>query len=331
MTDTPTPTQARIAARRNANPRTSLVVPVFNEAETVELFVDTLCPLLDEQGIDFEILFVNDGSQDNTLEVITNRIARESRIRMVNLSRNFGKEAALTAGLDHAAGEVVIPIDVDLQDPPELIPVFLERWRQGYDVVYGMRTNRDSDTVSKRASANWFYRAFNAISNVQIPENVGDFRLMDRRVVEVIKNIPERNRFMKGLFAWVGFNSIGIRYERPSRSAGTTKWNHWSLWNFALDGLASFSTLPLRVWTYLGGIIAFLSFAYGVFIIVRVLLFGVDIPGYASLLTTVLFLGGVQLLSVGILGEYLGRLITETKRRPLYVVDGIYPELDKQD
>jgi glycosyltransferase involved in cell wall biosynthesis len=216
-------------------------------------------------------------------------------------------------------------MDVDLQDPPELIPRFLERWRDGYDVVYGVRTCRKYDTFTKRASAAWFYRLFNRLSDLHIPENAGDFRLIDRRVADILRRLPERNRFMKGLFSWVGFRSIGVPYERPARASGRTKWSHWRLWNFALDGLISFSTMPLRVWTYVGSLVAALSFAYGSFIVIRTLVLGVDLPGYASLLTTVLFLGGVQLLSIGVIGEYLGRLFIEVKARPLYIVESTYP------
>ena len=216
-------------------------------------------------------------------------------------------------------------MDVDLQDPPELIPEFLNRWREGYDVVYGVRSCRRYDSMAKRTTAALFYRIFSRLSHLQVPDNAGDYRLIDRRVAEVIRQMPEQNRYMKGLFAWVGFKSVGVPYERPKRAAGITKWGNWRLWNFALDGIFSFSTLPLRVWTYVGGIVAVLSFAYGSFIIIRTLMLGIDIPGYASLLTVVLFLGGLQLLSIGVLGEYLGRLFIEVKGRPLYVIESTYP------
>jgi glycosyltransferase involved in cell wall biosynthesis len=217
-------------------------------------------------------------------------------------------------------------MDVDLQDPPELIPRFLERWREGYDVVYGVRASRASDTTSKRMTAGWFYRLFNRLSQTRIPENAGDFRLIDRRAADVLRGLPERNRFMKGLFAWVGFRSVGVPYERAPRAAGTTKWNYWRLWNFAIDGLVSFSTVPLRVWTYVGALVALCSFLYALIIVARVILFGIDVPGYASLMTVVLFIGGVQLLSLGVIGEYLGRLFVEVKGRPVYVVDGVYEQ-----
>jgi len=301
------------------------VVPVFNEAESVAVCVETTSRILESAKLDFEIVFVNDGSRDDTLPRLIEQAEKDKRIRTVNLSRNFGKELALTAGIDHAIGDVLVPMDVDLQDPPEIIPEFIEKWREGYDVVYGVRSCRKHDGRVKRATAALFYRIFNALSPLQMPDNAGDFRLIDRRVADVIRQMPERNRFMKGLFAWVGFNSVGVPYERPQRATGSTKWSIWGLWNFALDGLFSFSTLPLRVWTYIGAIVALFAFSYGSFIIIRTLILGIVIPGYASLLTVVLFLGGVQLLSIGVLGEYLGRLFIEVKARPLYVVDSTYP------
>ena len=221
---------------------------------------------------------------------------------------------------------MLIPIDIDLQDPPDLIGAFMARWREGYDIVYGVRSARLADTAAKRMSANWFYWVFNALSPVRIPANVGDFRLVDRRAVEVLRQLPERNRFMKGLFAWVGFNSIGVSYERPQRAAGATKFNFWRLWNFALDGVVSFSTAPLRAWFYVGVVIATVSILYAFFIITRVLILGIDTPGYASLLIAVLLMGAIQLLSLGIIGEYLGRLFLEVKGRPIYVVEGVYED-----
>ena len=313
-------------ARRPADPLLSLVVPVFNEEESIDIFLDTVEPLMKRDGFRFEIVFVNDGSRDNTLGRLLDRSAGDRRLRVVNLSRNFGKEAALTAGIDHARGDVIVPMDIDLQDPPALIEPFMARWRDGYDIVYGVRTRRTWDTAAKRVSAGWFYRVFNSMSPVRIPENVGDFRLVDRRAVEVLRQLPERNRFMKGLFAWVGFNSIGVPYERPQRAAGSSKFNLWRLWNFAIDGVVSFSTAPLRAWFYVGVVIATIAVLYALFIITRVLIFGIDTPGYASLLVIVLMMGGIQLLSLGIIGEYLGRLFLEVKGRPIYVVEGVYEE-----
>lgn len=313
-------------ARRPADPLLSLVVPVFNEEETIDLFLSTVVPLLERDGVRFEIVFVNDGSLDDTFARLFHRCRADRRLRIVNLSRNFGKEAALTAGIDHARGDILVPMDIDLQDPPELIGSFIARWREGYDIVYGIRTARHTDTPAKRVSAGWFYRVFNSMSPVRIPPNVGDFRLVDRRAVEVLRQLPERNRFMKGLFAWVGFHSVGVPYERPGRVAGTSKFNFWRLWNFAIDGVVSFSTAPLRAWFYVGLVIAIVAVLYALFIVTRVLIFGVDTPGYASLLIAILLMGAIQLLSLGIIGEYLGRLFVEVKARPIYVVEGVYED-----
>jgi glycosyltransferase involved in cell wall biosynthesis len=313
-------------ARRPHDPLLSLVVPVYNEEESIGIFLTTVEPFLERAGLRFEIVFVNDGSRDDTLARLLECSTRDRRIRVVNLSRNFGKEAALTAGIDHARGDVLIPMDIDLQDPPDLIAPFIERWREGYDIVYGVRSARTWDTAAKRVSAGWFYRVFNSMSPVRIPANVGDFRLVDRRATEVLRRLPERNRFMKGLFAWVGFNAVGVPYERPQRAAGSSKFNLWRLWNFALDGVVSFSTVPLRASFYVGGVIAAISVLYALFIVTRVLIFGIDTPGYASLLIAVLLMGAIQLLSLGIIGEYLGRLFLEVKGRPIYVVEGVYEE-----
>ena len=312
--------------RRTGSPLLSLVIPIFNEEKSVDLFIDSVVAVLEPTGFRFEMVFVNDGSRDETLSHLLNRSEIDRRVRIVNLSRHFGKEAAMTAGIENALGDVLIPMDIDLQDPPEMIAPFMERWREGYDVVYGVRTARTADSTVKRISAGWFYRVFNSMSSVRIPANAGDFRLVDRRAAEVLRLLPERNRFMKGLFAWVGFNAIGVPYERPPRAAGATKFNFWRLWNFALDGVVSFSTAPLRAWLYLGGGIAGVAFLYAMFILAHVLIFGVDTPGYASLLISVLMMGGIQLLSLGIIGEYLGRLFLEVKGRPIYVVEGIYQD-----
>ncbi len=309
-----------------ANPLLSIIVPVFNEEESVGIFIDTVNRILDAEDIEFEFIFVNDGSTDNTKSRLQELAGKDSCIRIVNLSRNFGKEAALTAGIDHARGDIMVPIDVDLQDPPEIIPRLIERWREGYDVVYGLRASRKNDAWGKRATAGLFYRLFNRFSPIHMPNNVGDFRLFDRRVAEVLRRLPERNRFMKGLFAWAGFRSIDVPYERNSRRSGVTKWNYWRLWNFALDGIVGFTTVPLRVWSYLGFIVAMFSFLYGIFLITRTLMLGIDVPGYASIMTVILFLGGMQLLSIGILGEYLGRIMVEVKGRPIYVVESLYPK-----
>lgn len=303
----------------------SLVVPVFNESEAISLFLARIEEVFGaEAGIRIEIIFINDGSTDGTLDLLLTFQESDPRIKVVDLSRNFGKEAALSAGLQVARGEVVVPIDVDLQDPPELILDMLEKWRQGYDVVLGRRVNRDSDSFAKRLSATWFYRIHNAISEPKIAENVGDFRLMDRCVVDRLNELPESRRFMKGLFAWVGFRTAYVDYIRPVRAAGQSKFNGWRLWNFALEGLTSFSTTPLRIWTYLGLAVSILSIGYSFFIALRVLFQGVDVPGYASLIVAVSFLGGLQLIGVGIIGEYLGRTYIESKRRPVFLIRRVY-------
>ncbi len=307
-------------------PVLSIVCPMYDEEEALAPFLERLLPVLAATRERFEIVCVNDGSRDATLERLLEAARKESSIRVLDLSRNFGKEAALTCGIDHARGAAVIPIDVDLQDPPELIPEMLALWRQGFDVVLAQRNDRSSDHLLKRKTAEWFYWLHNVISDSPIPPNVGDFRLMDRKVVEALKSLPERRRFMKGLFAWVGFRQAIIPYSREVRQAGVSKFSGWNLWNFALEGITSFSTAPLRVWTYLGLIIALLAFVYGAFIVGRVLLLGRDMPGYASLITVVLFLGGVQLIGLGVLGEYLGRIYTETKQRPVYIVRDHYTD-----
>lgn len=321
----PMPREEDIDARNGETIRLSLVVPVFNESETVSLFTDRVRAVLGcRDDIELEIVFVNDGSLDDTLTRLLALQRETPQIRIVDLTRNFGKEAALTAGLRIASGQVVVPIDVDLQDPPELVLRMIERWRDGYDVVVGKRVNRDSDTWAKRQSATWFYRIHNRISEPKLPENVGDFRLMDRSVVDAVNALPESRRFMKGLFAWVGFRTTAVEYTRPERVAGKSSFNGWRLWNFALEGITGFSTDPLRIWTYVGGGVALLSFLFAIFIVVKVLLFGTDVPGYASVIVAVTFLGGLQLVGIGIIGEYLGRSYIESKRRPIYLVRRVY-------
>lgn len=302
----------------------SLLVPVFNEEEAIPHFMDSVCRVMAKLGMSWEVLFVNDGSNDNTLDTLRALQRQHNEVCVIDFSRNFGKEAALTAGLDFSRGRAVIPIDVDLQDPPEVIGEMVEKWREGYEMVFAIRSRRDSDSRLKSFSAWLFYRFYNWMSPVQIPRDAGDFRLLDRRVVEAICSLPERNRFMKGLFAWPGFRQAVVSYERQPRSRGNTKFSYWRLWNFAIDGVTSFSTLPLRVWSYLGGIVALISFLYAIFLIGRTLIYGIDVPGYASLMVVVLFLGGSQLLTLGIIGEYLGRTYEEVKGRPIYVVRKTY-------
>jgi glycosyltransferase involved in cell wall biosynthesis len=302
----------------------SLIVPVKDEELAIPPFVLRIVQLLesidDPVSRSFEILFVDDGSRDGTLECIRAANAADARVRGLSLSRNFGKEAALSAGLDRARGRAVVPIDVDLQDPPEVLVEMVAKWREGYDVVYGLREDRANDSLSKRLTASLYYRTHNLLSREKIPEHAGDFRLLDRRVVDVIRALPERNRFMKGLFAWAGFRQAAVPYRRDTRNFGETKFNYLQLWALAIDGITSTSTIPLRVWSYLGGLVALGALVYSVFITARTLISGVDVPGYASLMVAVLFLGGLQLLSLGVLGEYVGRLMTETKGRPIYLI-----------
>ncbi|MEO7503812.1 MAG: glycosyltransferase family 2 protein [Sphingomicrobium sp.] len=302
----------------------SLIVPVKDEEEAIAAFLARVVPIIaaipDPVATSFEILFVDDGSTDSTLSKLRAANAADPRVRALSLSRNFGKEAALTAGLEEACGLAVIPLDVDLQDPPEVIGAMVAKWREGNDVVYGVRNNRESDSLPKRITADFYYRAHNWLSSDKIPEHAGDFRLLDRKVVDVIRVMPERNRFMKGLFAWAGFRSAAVCYHREERKLGKTKYNYWKLWTLAVDGITSASTVPLRIWSYLGAFVALGALAYALVIIVRTLAFGIDVPGYASMMVAILFLGGLQLLSLGVLGEYVGRILTEAKRRPLYVI-----------
>ena len=309
-----------------SSPTLSVIVPVKDEEEAIRPFVDRVAAILDgllpsvDGQAGWEILFIDDGSEDLTLAAILQAHQADPRVRAISLSRNFGKEAALTAGLDFAAGQAVIPIDVDLQDPPEVIGEMLAKWRDGYEVVYGVRTNRESDSLPKRLTADLYYRAHNYLSSDKIPEHAGDFRLLDRSVVEIIRQMPERNRFMKGLFAWSGFRQAAVQYERAPREVGTTKFRYWKLWTLALDGLTSASTMPLRIWSYIGVVIAFFTLLYAAGVIAKTILFGSDVAGYPSLMVAILFFGGLQLISLGVLGEYVGRILIETKRRPLYVV-----------
>lgn len=310
----------------------SLVVPVFNESETVETFVSTINEKLIGVLNHIEIVFVDDGSKDNTVELIEKLARKQSNISLIRLARNFGKEAAMSAAIDLVKGDAIVPMDVDLQDPPELVLEFIRVWRdEGIDNVYGVRVDRSSDTETKRLTSGGFYYVFNKLSNkIKIPANVGDFRLIDRKIIETLKQLPERNRFMKGLFAWPGFTSKGIGYQRPERVAGQTKWNYWKLWNFALDGIVAFSSLPLVVWSYIGGAVGIFAFIYMLWIIFKTVVYGVDTPGYASTMCVVLFLGSVQLISIGVLGEYLGRLSQEVKRRPVYVVADVEGPLSEK-
>lgn len=308
-----------------AGPVVSLVVPFYNEGAGVDVFLKTInATLTSLDSVSFEIVCVDDGSKDDTLARLLSASQSDSRIKVIELSRNFGKEAALTAGLDMAIGDAVIPMDADLQDPPELIIKMIEKWRLGADVVLARRIDRHGDSMAKRGTANLFYKIHNRVSHVEIPANVGDFRLMNRASVDALKRLPERQRFMKGMFAWIGFRTEVVDYTRQARAAGSSKFTGWKLWNFALEGFTSFSSAPLRIWTYIGSFSTLLTFIYLIFIVIRTLVYGVDVPGYASLLVSILFFGSLQLVSVGILGEYIGRIYTESKQRPVYVVRQVY-------
>lgn len=298
----------------------SLIVPVFNEEQAVLGFYHAVRQEPSLQAHRVEIVFVNDGSTDLTSEFVRAIIQQDNAVVLINFSRNFGKEAALFAGLEHASGDAVVPIDVDLQDPIEVVAQLIDPWCQGADVVLAKRRNRISDGYFKRHSASLFYHLLNRISYTHIEENVGDFRLMDRKVVDVIKALPEQQLFMKGVLSWAGFNVAIVEYDRAPRAVGQSKFNGWKLWNLALDGITSFSTLPLRLWSYIGGCISLVALVYAGYLIVDKVLFGNAVPGYPSLMTAILFLGGVQLIGIGVLGEYVGRIYMETKHRPKYVV-----------
>jgi len=301
-------------------PEFSVVIPMFNEADGLLALHGRVAAVMDGLG-SWEAVCVNDGSRDGTLRVLEQLRARDPRIAIVNLSRNFGKEIATTAGLDHARGAAVIVIDADLQDPPEVIPELVAQWRAGFDMVYAQRRRRDGDSWLKRTTAEWFYRLMERVGRVRLPRDTGDFRLMSRRVVEALRQMREHHRFMKGLFAWVGFPSAAVLYDRAPRHAGRTSWSYWTLWNLAIEGITGFTVMPLKVATYLGLVVALLAVAYATFVVVKTLILGNPVAGYPSLLTIVLFLGGVQLMTLGVIGEYLGRIFNETKQRPLYFVE----------
>ena len=307
-------------ARSRIGRTLSLIVPMHNEEKVFAPLFQRLDAVIAGLGLAVEIICVDDGSCDATLDLLRARALADPRVRVIALSRNFGKEAALTAGVDLAVGDMVVPIDADLQDPPELIGDFMDLWEQGYDVVYGVRADRHSDTWLKRMTAGVFYWVFNAISENHIPASTGDFRLMDRQVIEALKRLPEHNRFMKGLFAWVGFRQVGVAYVRPERAAGETSWRYFQLWRLALDGITSFSTAPLRIWTAVGMTAAAAALIAALALIIRVLAVGRDVPGYASLMVVVLFGFAVQMIAFGVLGEYIGRLYEEVKGRPLYLI-----------
>ncbi|MDW7646140.1 MAG: glycosyltransferase family 2 protein [Desulfuromonadales bacterium] len=301
----------------------SVVVPAYNETAVLPEFHRRLVSTLSSLGAEWEIVYVNDGSTDKTWETMIR--LEEPRVTAIDLSRNFGKEIAMTAGLDHTCGDAVVVIDADLQDPPELIPELISKWKEGFDVVYARRTTRDGETVLKKITAKLFYRVIQSVCPVKIPSDTGDFRLLSRRAVEALKLLREQHRFMKGLFTWIGYSQVAVSYRRDPRFAGDTKWNYWRLWNFALEGITSFSIGPLKMATYLGLGVAFGAFLYAAFVIYKTLVFGESVKGYPSLMVVVLFLGGVQLISLGVIGEYLGRMFNETKHRPLYLINRMLP------
>ena len=304
--------------------RLSIVVPAYNEQEVLPEFHRRLCGVLGGIEDSSEIIYVNDGSHDNTLAVLQELRRNDPRVSIVDLSRNFGKEIALTAGLDHARGLATVVIDADLQDPPELIPELVKQWSAGYDVVYAKRTERSGETWVKKLTAKLFYRLIKRVGEVAIPEDSGDFRLLSRRALDALKQLREQHRFMKGLFAWIGYPQQAVLYRRDARFAGITKWNYWKLWTLALEGITSFTTAPLKIATYVGVLAALLAFVFALFIVYKTLVYGDPVRGYPSLTVIVLFLGGIQLVALGVIGEYLGRMFTETKHRPLYLVKDLY-------
>jgi glycosyltransferase involved in cell wall biosynthesis len=308
-----------------ARPIFSVVIPMYNEAEIIGEMHRHLAAVMATLDAPWEAIYVNDGSGDATLRIVETLRLADDHIGIVNLSRNFGKEIATTAGLDHAGGDAVIVIDADLQDPPEVIPRLVAAWRDGFDMVYARRRRRDGETWLKKTTAAAFYRMMGKLGDVALPADVGDFRLMSRRVVDAVRQLREQHRFMKGLFAWVGFPSIAVEYDREKRGAGKTKWSLWKLWNLAIEGVTSFTVVPLKLATYLGLAVALFAVVFGAQLILRTLLFGNPVAGYPSLMAVILFLGGTQLVTLGIIGEYLGRVFNETKRRPLYLVERYTP------
>lgn len=315
--------------KRNMNispkvPKISLVVPIYNEAANIAPFYERASKVLDGLTTQWEIICVNDGSRDDSISFLVSLHQQDPRIKVVDLSRNFGKEVALSAGINYISGDAIITIDADLQHPPEVITEMVKKWHEGYEIVFATRRSRKAESWLKRNTSKVFYWLLGWLTDIPSHNKIGDFCLLDRRVVEALKQFPEHNRFMKGLFAWVGFKQNFVMYDMHERNSGTTKWNYWRLWNFAIEGITSFSTVPLQVWTYMGFYIALLSLIYATVIAVRTLALGIDVPGYASLMVSILFIGGVQLISLGIIGEYIGRIYKEVKGRPLYLVRKLY-------
>jgi glycosyltransferase involved in cell wall biosynthesis len=306
-------------------PVLSVLVPVYNEIDVLPEFHRRMTAVLRACVATYEVVYVNDGSSDGSLQWLQQLCADDPDVALVDLSRNFGKEVAMAAGLDHVRGEAVVVIDADLQDPPELIPRLLEQWRAGFDNVYARRRQRDGETWLKKASASWFYRLIGKLSRVAIPQDTGDFRLLSRRAVEALRALREQHRFMKGLFAWIGYPSIAVEYDRDPRLAGQTKFNYWKLWNFAIEGITSFTIAPLKLATYFGLLVAMLAFVAMAVLITKTMLYGEPVKGYPSLMCVILFLGGIQLTALGMLGEYIGRMFNEVKGRPLYFTKQYLP------
>lgn len=320
MPETAAPAETA-AANTPPRPRLSVIVPTLNEERSIPPLVERLQPVLDSLDLDWEVVFVDDGSTDGTLALLRALNARDPRFKAVSLSRNFGKEVATAAGLAYVTGDAAVLMDADLQHPPELIRDFVRHWQEGANIVYGKRLDRRADSLLHRLSARLFYAAFEKLSGTELPEGAGDFRLLDRKAVDAMNRMRERVRFNKGLYAWVGFRSVGVPFTVPPRAGGDgSRWRLRKLLHFALDGLASFSTIPLRVWSYLGLVISLFAFCYAMVILVKTLLFGADVPGFPSLIISVMFFAGVQLISLGVLGEYLGRMYEEVKGRPLFLV-----------
>ncbi|QQG50885.1 MAG: glycosyltransferase family 2 protein [Candidatus Saccharibacteria bacterium] len=308
----------------------SLLIPAYNEEEALRHLYERLNKLAGETvDYDFEFLFVNDGSRDKTLEIIKTYAENDHRIAYVNLSRNFGKETAMIAGLDHVTGDATVIIDADLQDPPELIPQMIQLWEQGYDDVYARRTSRKGETWLKKITSKTFYKVLQKSTRIPIQQDTGDFRLLDRRCVDALRQIRESQRYTKGMFSWIGYKKKEITYNRDPRVAGETKWNYFKLVDLAIEGIVSFTTSPLRFSTYTGLVVSFFAFAYMLYLVIRTLFFGTDLAGYPSMMAAILFLGGVQLLSLGVIGEYIGRIFNETKNRPLYFVEEYHPSDEK--
>lgn len=298
----------------------TVIVPAYNEEDVIDECYKRIIGVFDGLDYNLELVFINDGSRDTTLSLLSDLSSKDERVVIIDLSRNFGKEIAMSAGIDFATGDAAVIIDADLQDPPELITEFIRYWEEGYDNIYGKRTKREGETWLKKVTANSFYKILGKLSDTDIPVNTGDFRLISRQAIDALKELREQHRFMKGLFSWIGYNTKEVEYCRSPRFAGNTKWNYWHLWNFALEGITSFSIAPLKIATYVGGFISSLSFIFAIYIIIKTFIFGADVAGYASQMVITLLLGGMNLAAIGIIGEYLGRMFNETKNRPLYLI-----------